>query len=95
MTVYLIANITIRDAEKMEAYAAAAGPTLDIHGGEFIMHANHMETLLGEWSVPGVAMVRFPSVDAARTWYRSPEYQALKDMRSSAADMDFALFEAA
>ena len=95
MTVYLIADITVHDAEKMEAYAAAAGPTLAAHGGEFILHGHHAETLLGEWTVPGIALVRFPTLEAARTWYNSPEYKALTDLRSSAADMNFALLEAA
>ncbi len=95
MIAYLIANITVRNAEKMEAYAAAAGPTLTAHGGEFLVHGHHAETLLGDWAAPGIALVRFPSIDAARSWYNSPEYKALTGLRSSAAEMDFALFEAA
>lgn len=94
MTVYLVANVTVLDDEKMEAYAAAAGPTLTAHGGEFILDGRLTETLSGEWAAPGVALVRFPSVEAAQAWYHSPEYQALAGLRASAADMDIALFEA-
>lgn len=95
MSAYLVANITVKDVEKMEAYATAAGPTLDAHGAEFIMEGTLAENLSGRWPVQGVALVRFPSVEAARTWYNSPEYKALQDLRASAADMDIALFEAA
>ena len=95
MPVYLVANITVKDAEKMEAYAAAAGPTLDAFGAEFIMEGHLADTLSGRWPVQGVALVRFPSIEAAQTWYHSADYQALKELRSSAADMDIALFEAA
>jgi len=95
MTVYLVANVTVRDADKMQAYAAAAGPTLAAHGGELVLDGQLAETLSGKWTAPGVALVRFPSVDAAQTWYRSAEYQALAPLRSSAADMDIALFKAA
>lgn len=95
MSAYLVANITVKDAEKMEAYAAAAGPTLDAYNAEFIMEGNLAENLSGKWPVQGVALVRFESVEAARTWYNSPEYKALRDLRASAADMDIALFEAA
>lgn len=95
MPAYLIANITVKDAQKMEAYAAAAGPTLEPHGAEFIMEGHLAENLSGHWPVQGVALVRFPSIEAAKTWYHSAEYQALKELRSSAADMDIALFEAA
>ena len=92
MTAYLVANVTVRNAEKMEAYAAAAGPTLAAHGGELILDGQLSETLSGDWNAPGVALVRFPSVAAAQTWYNSPEYQALAPLRASAADMDIALF---
>lgn len=92
MTAYLVANFTVRNPEDMEAYAAAAGPTLDAHGGELILDGQRLETLAGTWDAPGVALVRFPSVEAARAWYASPEYQALAPLRASAADMDIALF---
>ncbi|MEM8580318.1 MAG: DUF1330 domain-containing protein [Pseudomonadota bacterium] len=95
MTAFLIANFTILDAERMQDYAEAAGPTLTAHGGEFVFKGALAETLLGQRSGPNVAVVRFPSLDAAQSWYHSPEYKALTDLRASAAQMEFALFEAA
>ena len=92
MTAYLVANVTVRNAKDMEAYAAAAGPTLVAHGGELILDGQLPRTLSGSWDAPGVALVRFPSVEAAQTWSASPEYQALAPLRASAADMDIALF---
>lgn len=93
MTVYVVANVTVRDAAKMEAYAAAAAPTLAAHGGDFVLDGTLAETLSGTWAAPGMALVRFPGLEAARTWYRSPEYRALADLRVAAADMDIALFQ--
>jgi len=42
-----------------------------------------------------VAIIRFPSVDAANGWFASPEYQALAELRTAAAEMQFTLYEAA
>ncbi len=95
MTVYLVANVTVLDTEKMEAYAASAGPTVAAHGGEFILDGRLAENLSGKWAAPGVALVRFPSLEAAQTWYHSPEYQALAGLRASAAEMEIALFKSA
>ncbi|MCK0166756.1 DUF1330 domain-containing protein [Jannaschia sp. S6380] len=95
MTAFLVANVTVRNAEQMEAYAVAAGPTLEAYGGELILDGQLSETLSGSWDAPGVALVRFPSVEAAQIWYNSPEYQALAPLRTSAADMDIALFATA
>mgnify|MGYP001602196774 CR=1 FL=1 len=95
MTAYLIATFTVRDAERMDAYAAAAAPTLAAHGGEFVFEGHRAETLFGTWSTPGFALVRFPDMLSARAWYNSADYKALAGLRASAADMDIALFDAA
>ena len=94
MPAYLIANITIKNPEKMAAYAAAAGPTLDAFEAEFIMEGSRASDLSGQWPVNDVAIVRFPTLDAVHAWYNSPAYQALHVLRSEAADMDIAVFEA-
>ena len=57
MPAYLIANITVKDAD-IEAYAAAAGPTLDAYGAEFIMEGDRrqpLRPLARQWR----ALVRF------------------------------------
>ena len=95
MTALLIARIDVQDPERMQAYGAAAGPTIAAHGGEFVARGKFAGSLLGDGSVKAVAIIRFPSVDAATGWFSSPEYQALSELRTSAADMEFTLFEAA
>ncbi|SEN36669.1 Uncharacterized conserved protein, DUF1330 family [Roseovarius tolerans] len=95
MTALLIARINVLDPESMQAYGAAAGPTVAAHGGEFIARGKFASSLLGDESAQAVAIMRFPSLDAANAWFASPEYQALATLRTAAADMQFALFEAA
>lgn len=95
MTALLIARIDVHNTERMQAYGAAAAPTIAAHGGEFVARGKFAGSLLGDGSVNAVAIIRFPSVDAANGWFSSPEYQALSDLRTAAADMEFTLFEAA
>jgi uncharacterized protein (DUF1330 family) len=95
MTAILVARYTVKDAEKMEAYATAAGPTVEAHGGEFIAMGQNVAALVGEDSSQSIAMVRFPDVATAETWFASPEYTACKGMRADAADMQFTLYETA
>ena len=95
MPAIMIARITVRDADRMQAYGAAAGPTVAAHGGEFVARGKYAASLLGDGAAPTVAVIRFPSVDAAQAWFASPEYQALAELRSAAADMEFTLYEAA
>ena len=99
MPALIIARITVHDADRMQAYGAAAGPTVAAHGGEFVARGKFAASLLGDGDgdgdAPNVAVIRFSSVDAAKAWFASPEYQALAELRSAAADMEFTLYEAA
>jgi len=95
MTALLIARINVLNPEHMQAYGAAAGPTVAAHRGEFIARGKLSASLLGDESAQAVAIIRFPSVDAANGWFASPEYQALAELRTAAAEMQFTLYAAA
>ena len=53
----------------------------------------NVAALVGEDEKQAVAMVRFPDVAAANTWFQSPEYTACKALRDEAADMQFTMYE--
>ena len=55
-------------------------PIIVAHGGEVLVADLESEAVEGE--PPHVTVVlRFPNKDAARGWYASPEYQAIKHLR--------------
>jgi uncharacterized protein (DUF1330 family) len=93
MTAILVARYTVKNADKMEAYATAAGPSVAAHGGEFIAQGENVASLVGQETSEAIAMVRFADVATAKTWFASPEYSACKDLRAQAADMQFTLYE--
>jgi len=37
--------------------------------------------LEGDWKAGRVVVLQFPTIDAARAWYGSPEYQAIRPLR--------------
>ena len=37
--------------------------------------------LEGEWAMPRLVIIEFPSRQAAESWYRSPEYQKILPLR--------------
>jgi uncharacterized protein (DUF1330 family) len=75
MTAYLILLVEeILDPEEMAEYARKArgirGPNAEpliVYGPKSVMEGPDFE---------GVAMLSFPSVEEARAWYESPQYQA-------------------
>lgn len=93
MTALLVARYDVKDAAKMDAYAAAAGPTVQAHGGEFVAMGTNVAALVGQDDTQAIAMVRFADVPAAQAWFNSPEYTACKPLREDAAVMQFTLYE--
>jgi len=59
--------------------------TLDPFGGRFLVHGPTVEVVEGPW--PGtIVVIEFPSVEQARAWYESPDYQAILPLRRSHID---------
>jgi uncharacterized protein (DUF1330 family) len=83
---YVIFNETINDQAAYDAYVQKAVPTVMQSGGRAIVFQNDPETLEGTWPGKCVVVLEFASVDAARAWYDSSDYQAVIGERHAAAD---------
>ena len=76
MSGYLIVTYKITRPDAYKAYTAAVGPTIAAHGGEILVAGPGSEAVEGS-PYPITVVVKFPSKDALRGWYDSPEYQAI------------------
>ncbi len=76
MAGYLIANYDITNPDGYQTYIGAVAPTIIAHGGEILVAGPGSEAVEG---TPGAVTVilKFPSKDALRGWYDSPEYQKI------------------
>ena len=82
--VYMIANLTVNDADEYRKYEKGFFPILKKFGGEFITFDDNHETLEGTDPLEGrVIIFKFPSEKAAKNWYNDAEYQALSEFRRS------------
>ncbi|MEO1238251.1 MAG: DUF1330 domain-containing protein [Pseudomonadota bacterium] len=93
MTALIVARFDVKNPEKMDAYATAAGPAVLAYGGEFVAIGEKVSALVGDNAMQSIAIVRFPDVATANTWFVSPEYSACKPLREEAAEMQFTLYE--
>ena len=79
MTAYIVADITVTNPDGYAPYRELAHRTITAHGGRYIARGGEVQPLDGNWNASRVVIIEFPSMDAARKWYHSPEYQeALK-----------------
>ena len=91
---YLVANIRIKDKDKFAAFSGMAAPVIKAHGGKVLARGPGAER--HEGSVEGIVMmIEFESVDTARTFYLSDEYQAAKAVRDACSETDLMIIEGA
>lgn len=87
-----IAHVTVTDEEAYGRYAALAGPAIAKHGGAFIARGGRYVQLEGK-DRPRNVVARFPSLEAAETCYRSPEYQQALDHARGASERELVIVE--
>lgn len=84
MAAYFIAQYVVNDPTLYREYQIAAGPSIQAAGGEVVSFDVAAETVEGTPPGPQVVIVKFESTEAAKAWYKSPEYQAVVGKRLAA-----------
>lgn len=82
---YVIVNYDINDREAYQKYPPAVRPTLAPYGGKVLVADSNAQTKEGN-PMQMVVVLEFESVDAAQRWYDSPEYTAIKGLRTSVTE---------
>ena len=93
MSAYVIVEFTVKDPDVYrEKYAGNAGKTAKEYGAEILANSN-WEILDGESRLSSGVIVQFPDHETALSWYNSPEYQQLIEVRGIAMDARFSLLD--
>ena len=93
MPAYVIVNTDIQDPANYEEYRRRAPATVHAHGGKYLARGGEMEILEGDWKPVRVVVLEFPSLQRAKQWLDSPEYQAIRPIRQRCAKCDFVLVD--
>lgn len=93
MPAYVIVDSRVLNPEGMKPYAEKVGATLAAHGGRPVVNGSNITVLEGDWTPNRLIVLQFDSVDAAKGWYNSPEYQAILPHRLDNTDDRFLIVE--
>jgi uncharacterized protein (DUF1330 family) len=85
MAAYVIAEVSVTEPEVYEQYKLLAGASVVAHGGSYEVRGGAVESLEGEPVSGRIVILRFDSLEAARNWYHSDDYQAALPLRNAAA----------
>lgn len=91
---YMFIGIDIRDEAGMARYVEGAPPILAGFGGRVLAVDSDAELLDGRYRRERMVLIGFPSLEAARTFWASPEYRPMKELRERSSDQDCILIEA-
>jgi uncharacterized protein (DUF1330 family) len=93
MAAYLIADLDVKNPAGIENYRAKVGDTITKYGGKFIVRGGAHEVLEGDWRPTRLVLLEFPSMDALKRWYDSPDYRPLIAERKAAAATDIVIVD--
>src|SRR5215469_5238704 len=87
MPTYIVGDIDITDPAAYQAHVPRALATIARFGGRVIAGVGNsrVELLEGHPTPERVFIVEFPTADAARRWYHSPDYEEALKVRRSAS----------
>ena len=89
---YWIGHVTVEDLYAYAKYRTANGPAFAKYNGRFLVRGGAQEVREGQQR-PRSVVIEFPSLEAAKACYESPEYQAAKALRDPVSDIDLVIVE--
>jgi len=93
MAAYVIIDVDVNDPEVYEEYKKKGAPTILAYGGKPLARGGQTEVWEGKWQPQRMILLEFKSMDEARRWWNSPEYNEAKKLRHKAADANVVLLD--
>lgn len=87
---YWVAHVTVDDPSAYEAYRAANAVAFAKFGARFLVRGAPQEVREGTVR-PRTVVIEFPTLEAARACYDSPEYRAAKALRDPVSQGDLCI----
>ena len=88
MAALLIIQASVLKKDGYKAYQAAVGPLIESCGGRLRATGVELEVLEGAHDGRRLVVFEFPSMEAIRRFWNSPEYGRVKKIREGAASID-------
>jgi uncharacterized protein (DUF1330 family) len=86
MPAYLISEVDVRDPAGFEAYRSIAARAIAQYGGRYLVRGGAAVAVEGGPPPKNIIVAEFPSMEALREWYASPEYAEALKFRRTALD---------
>jgi uncharacterized protein (DUF1330 family) len=86
MTYALVRIEQITDPEHFQLYRSRVGPVVERFGGKYLAVDTDVQVREGNWNAAVTVLVSFPSMEQAKRFYDSSEYQEILPLRLNATN---------
>jgi len=93
MAAYLVVDIDVTNPAQFEEYKKLAPAAIAKYGGRYLIRGGAYEAIEGDWKPQRLTVVEFDSMEKAKAFYHSPEYQVAIKARKGAANMKILLVQ--
>ena len=90
---YLIAQINVKNLDNYQEYVKNVTPIAKKYGGEYIVRAGKYDIMEGKWPYKRNVVIRFPTLEKAKEFYNSKEYEPIKKIRIDNAKNNLIIIE--
>ena len=91
MAVYVVADLEIINPNEFQKYGQRVVEIVKQYSGRYLIRGGEAETLEGTWKPKRLTILEFPTAENVRTWYNSPEYQAIIGFRHRSCNTNLIL----
>ena len=93
MSGYVIANVQVTDPAQYEEYKKWSTAAMQAHNAEVCVRGGQVAVLEGDWAPERIVILKFPTFEAAKAFYDTPEYLKAREARAGAAIMRMVVVE--
>ncbi|GMU80026.1 MAG: hypothetical protein AMXMBFR46_28140 [Acidimicrobiia bacterium] len=86
MAAYVIVDVDSTDEARAARYRERSGPSVERHGGRFLVRGGAIHVLEGSWDPARLVVIEFCSMAAAQRWYESDDYAEARRAREGAGE---------
>ncbi len=93
MPAYVVAMMSVNDAETYRKYTDRTPPTVKKYRGRFLTRGEPVATVEGQPYDGRMVLLEFPTKADVQSWYEDPEYQEAMVFRHAASTMHMLLVQ--
>lgn len=92
MSAYFIFDVReVRDPDQLDEYVTQVTDTVEAFHGRYVVRGGDFDVVEGQWKPELLVLIEFPDVESATSWYESPRYRPLRELRHGASTADAVL----